>query len=59
MQDFTRNYHNHCFREHTLFPDDVNFDIQRIVKCRSSSPGHGACLKGMSRKINMQGFILA
>ena len=29
------------------------------MKCRSRAPGHGACLKSVSRTITMQGFILA
>ena len=36
-----------------------NFQSQWTVKYRSRAPGRGACLKGMSRKITMQGFRLA
>ena len=28
------------------------------IECRSRAPGHGACLKSMSRTITMQGFII-
>ena len=31
---------------------------QRSLKCRSRAPGHGACLKSMSKTIPMQGSIL-
>ena len=42
----------------------TNFDIknkqsQWTVKYRSRSEGQGACLKGMSRTVTMQGFTLA
>ena len=44
----------------TLFLDlTQNFDSQRSVKCRSRAPGHGVCLKRVSRTTTMQGFILA
>ena len=33
-----------------------NFQNQWTVKYRSRVPGQGACLKGMSRTITMQGF---
>ena len=36
-----------------------NFQSQWTVKYRSRAPGQGACLKGMSRTITMQGFRLA
>ena len=35
------------------------FQSQWTVKYRSRAPGQGACLKGMSRTITMQGFTLA
>ena len=35
-----------------------NFQSQWTVKYRSRSWGQGACLKGMSRRLNMQGFTL-
>ena len=36
-----------------------NLQSQWTVKYRSRSAGQGACLKGMSRTITMQGFTLA
>ena len=33
-----------------------NEQIQWTVKYRSRAPGQGACLKGMSRTITLQGF---
>ena len=32
---------------------------QQTVKYRSRAPGHGVCLKGMSRAITMQAFRFA
>ena len=54
-----------CFR-HAAISDvektkllHKNFQSQWTVKYRSRAPGLGACLKGMSRTITMQGFRLA
>ena len=61
----THSYH--CCREmHFISRLDLKFyrlDIkfgqsQWSVKYRSMVPGHGACLKSMSRTITMQVFIL-
>ena len=35
-----------------------NLKSQWSVKCRSRVPGHGACLKSMSRTITMYGFMM-
>ena len=48
----------------SLMQKKTNFDIknkqsQWTVKYRSRSEGQGACLKGMSRTVTMQGFTLA
>ena len=48
----------------SLMQKKTNFDIknkqsQWTVKYRSRSAGQGACLKGMSRTVTMQGFTLA
>ena len=39
--------------------DVKNFQSQWTVIYKSRAPGLGACLKGMSRAITMQGFRLA
>ena len=39
-------------------PNFDDFQSQWTVKYRSRSAGQGACLKGMSRTITMQGFTL-
>ena len=48
----------------SLMQKKTKFDIKNIqsqwtVKYRSRSAGQGACLKGMSRTVTMQGFTLA
>ena len=48
----------------SLMQKKTKFDIknkqsQWTVKYRSRSAGQGACLKGMSRTVTMQGFTLA
>ena len=37
---------------------DVKIDSQWTIKYRSRALGQGACLKGMSRTITMQGFTV-
>ena len=47
----------------SLMQKKTNFEIKKksqwTVKYRSRSAGQGACLKGMSRTVTMQGFTLA
>ena len=54
----THSYHS-C-RE-TDFNARVNIKLQShwSVKCRSRTPGHSVCLKGMLRTMTMQGLTLA
>ena len=44
--------------EKTKLPQE-NQQSQWTVKYRSRTPGQGACLKGISRTITMQGLTLA
>ena len=53
----TRIYHR-CRK--IIFNVKINkVNSQEHMKYRSRSTGQGACLKGMSRTITMQGFTLA
>ena len=68
--NYYARFHTHryywCREMHFISRRDIQFSslnlklwqCQWSVKCRSRVPGHGACLKSMSRTITMQLFIL-
>ena len=52
------SYHR-CRESYFSILLDMKFwQSQWSVKCRSRVPGHGVCLKSMTRTITMQGFMI-